>query len=273
MERPDFAEEKKLWKKGYRVVIGMDEAGRGAFAGPVTVGAVCFSSIETPPRSNRSHRSQASVYTKRNDRSPLCHVGELERYLREIGVNDSKVLRPRKREELVSEIKKLPLGFAVASSSVGEINRLGIKKATERAFRRAVIKLKTQSSKLKATTKNSKLNREFFVLSDAFHIRYLKGIGLKNQKAIKKGDKRSLSIAAASILAKVHRDLLMKKLSRRSSRYRKYGWAKNKGYGTQEHCYAILRYGLTRLHRRDFVATFLANERFSSRLKIKARKK
>ena len=95
-----------------------------------------------------------------------------------------------------------------------------------------------------------------FVLIDAFHIKYLRGIGLKNQKAIKKGDQKSISIAAASIIAKVFRDSLMQKLTKR---YGKYRWGVNKGYGTKVHQEAILKYVATRLHRKQFVATFLSH--------------
>lgn len=281
---PNFLEEKRLWKKGYRIVIGVDEVGRGAFAGPVTAAAVSF----------KPSRRSGIVLNSIPDRRRWKEGKDgLEGYLREIGVNDSKVLRPKKREILTREIKKLAFKFAVASASVGEINRLGIKKATERAFRRVVRTIRDHRNfhlggvpSLRPTIRGGSTLRphlgggtcqpalyqngagpatirgvfdpgsEIFVLSDAFHIKYLKGIGLKNQKAIKKGDKKSLSIAAASILAKVHRDNLMRKLSH-CHRYRKYRWAKNKGYGTYEHRKAILRYGLTGLHRKAFVAKTL----------------
>lgn len=99
--------------------------------------------------------------------------------------------------------------------------------------------------------------RKFFVLVDAFHIKYLRGIGLKNQKAIVKGDQRSISIAAASIVAKVYRDSLMRRLSVRNSKYR---WGVNKGYGTKLHQEAIIQFGITNLHRRQFIKTFLASQ-------------
>ncbi|MDP3955217.1 MAG: hypothetical protein Q8Q15_02550, partial [bacterium] len=107
---------------------------------------------------------------------------------------------------------------------------------------------------------NYKQSNNMFVLVDGFHVKYLRGIGLKNQKGVIHGDQKSISIAAASILAKVYRDKLMQSLSKQS-KYKKYGWGKSKGYGTKEHQKAILKYGLTRYHRKEFVRTFLAGGR------------
>lgn len=87
------------------------------------------------------------------------------------------------------------------------------------------------------------------MLIDGFNIKYLKGIGLKNQKGIIKGDRKSISIAAASIIAKVHRDKLMRKLNRK---YPQYGFHRNKGYGTKFHQTAIKNHGLSEIHRTSF---------------------
>lgn len=230
---PNFSEEKRLWRKGYKFVTGVDEVGRGAFAGPVVAGAVVFA-----PAPHRKVKMK-----------------NWEDEILDLGVNDSKVLRPRKREELVGQIKRLALAYVVTSSSVGEINRMGIGKATMCAFRRAIAKLLNGYIVRRRKGQFNNFTVNVFVLSDAFHIKYLRGIGLAHQKAIKKGDKKSLSIAAASILAKVYRDRLMKRLARK---YPKYGWQKNKGYGTKEHRKAILRYGLTRWHRKAFVRKVLS---------------
>jgi ribonuclease HII len=94
-----------------------------------------------------------------------------------------------------------------------------------------------------------------FVLIDYFYVPYIKGIGRKNQLGIKHGDRKSFSIAAASVLAKVHRDKIMRSLARKP-RYKKYLWGKNKGYGTKVHLKNILRYGLTRYHRKKFVESW-----------------
>lgn len=274
---PDFAEEKRLWKKGYKFVIGVDEVGRGAFAGPVTVAAVCFSSDKNLKnvRAENITNVNGRLYLRagRNSEHYFAPAKQslLERYLKEIGVNDSKVLRPRTREELVKKIRRLALAYSVTQVSVAVINKIGIGKATAAAMRKAIAALNTKPQMLtsgvslrKPKTKENSHSLELdnlkfsssktYVLVDTFHIKYLRGIGLSHQKAIKKGDKKSLSIAAASILAKVYRDRLMKRLSRRHPKYR---WGKNKGYGTKGQRCAILRYGLTAQHRKIFVKTFL----------------
>lgn len=191
------------WKRGFKYVVGIDEVGRGAFAGPVAVAAVIFS-----------------------------------RQIVEInGINDSKLLKPRFREQLAKEIKKKALAWDVTEVGVRVINRAGIGKATTKAMRETVSDLARKGYP------------PDFVLVDYFYIPYLRGLGLKNQKPIKNGDQKSFSIAAASILAKVHRDKIMRSLARKP-RYKVYGWGRNKGYGTKFHQKAIKKYGLTRFHRK-----------------------
>lgn len=205
---PNFAEESKLWKNGYKYVIGVDEVGRGAFAGPVSAAAVVFE----------------------------CETEELQG----LGINDSKLLKAVQRHKLSKLIRDGCITSSVVTIPVSKINKLGIGKATNIAFRKAIddviTKLKTNDEKV-------------FLLADGFHIKHIRKIGLKNQKAIVKGDRKSVSIAAASIIAKVHRDSLMKKLSRK---YPQYGFGKHKGYGTKAHQAAIKKHGLTKIHRTSF---------------------
>lgn len=189
--------EKSLWKLGYNMVCGLDEVGRGSFAGPLVVGAVIF------PKD-----------------SPIPD-----------GVADSKLLRPRVRQKLAREIKKCAACWAVSEISVSVIDKVGIGEATQVAFRRAIKLLPIRAD---------------FVLIDAF---YIKHFNRKNQRPIKNGDKICASISAASIIAKVHRDGLMKKLSRK---YPQYGFGKHKGYGTRRHRDMIKKYGLSKIHRRSF---------------------
>lgn len=196
----DLEEEWKLWQKGYRLICGVDEVGRGCFAGPVVAGAVVFSQD--------------------------CQIPG--------GIADSKLLKPRQRQRLAAQIKKCALSWAVGEIPVRDINRFGVGRANQMAFRKAV---------------RSLAKKPDFVLVDAFYIRHLQGLGRKNQRAIIKGDRTSISIAAASIIAKVYRDNLMKKLAKK---YPLYGFAKHKGYGTKDHQEAIRQYGLTPLHRRSF---------------------
>lgn len=210
MKMPTFKEELKLWKDKFEYVIGVDEVGRGCFAGPVTAGAVIF--------------KKNTVF--RND------------ILKKI--NDSKLLSPKMRSILSREIKKEVLFYSISIVGVSVINKIGIGKATEMAIRKSV------TSILKQIANNESRS---FVLADGSHIKYLKGVGLKNQRGIIKGDRKSISIAAASIIAKVHRDKLMRKLNKK---YPEYGFYRNKGYGTKFHQIAIGNYGLSEIHRTSF---------------------
>ncbi len=197
MITPTLKIEKKLWKEGCSYVCGLDEVGRGSFAGPVVVGAVVFPQDIVLPD----------------------------------GIADSKLLKPRQREKLEVKIKNQAAYWSVAEISVTAINKVGIGKATQMAFRKA-IKLLEKSPD--------------FVLIDAFYVNHL---NRKRQKPVKDGDKICASISAASIIAKVYRDKLMKKLHRK---YPEYGFAKHKGYGTRKHREAIKKYGLVRIHRKSF---------------------
>lgn len=211
---PDFGFEKSIWKKGFYVIGGVDEVGRGCLAGPVTAGCVVF------PKGFK--------------------VSELA-----VTINDSKKLRPREREKADKWIRDKALAWGIGEAPVSVINKAGIVKATQMAFRRAII----------AAGKNSEKSVDFLLI-DAFYAPYVKGLRRKNQKAIIKGDTRSVSIAAASIIAKVYRDRQMTKLSK-LPKYKAFGWGRNKGYGTAEHKRAISKHGITRLHRKLFVRNLI----------------
>lgn len=197
MITPTLDIEKKFWNLGYTHICGLDEVGRGCFAGPVVVGAVIFPPDITLPE----------------------------------GIADSKLLKPEQRDKLSASIKNQALCWSVVEISVGDINKLGIGQATQKAFRKA----------LKLLSKPAD-----FILIDAFYIRHF---NRKKQKAVKDGDKICASISAASIIAKVYRDKLMKRLHKK---YPQYGFAKHKGYGTKQHQEAIKKYGLSRIHRKSF---------------------
>lgn len=194
---PSLSIEQKLWKSGYRYIAGLDEVGRGCFAGPVVVGAAIF------PKD--------------------FQIIE--------GLADSKLLKPRQREALAELIKVKALFWSVAEISVTAINKVGIGKASQMAFRKAIKLLKKSPD---------------FVLIDAFYINHF---NRERQKPVKDGDKICASISAASIIAKVYRDKLMKKMHKK---YPEYGFARHKGYGTKVHQEAIRKYGLTRIHRKSF---------------------
>lgn len=205
--KPTLFFEKKLWKKQLDL-IGVDEVGRGALAGPLITAAVCF------PKN----------------------------VLKIDGLADSKLLKPQKRKQLAKIIKKRSLSYALGECPVVKINKLGITKATAYAFRKAIKKC---LSKMK--------NPYPFILVDGFYVKFLPG-GLKKQKAVKKGDQKVFSIAAASIIAKVHRDKIMRRLSYKNPQYK---WGKNKGYGTKKHLQALKKYGPTLFHRKKFIKTIL----------------
>lgn len=211
---PSFFLEKFLWKCG-KIVVGLDEVGRGALAGPVYVGAYAF---------------------------PLNYSQEF--FPKNIEINDSKKLTFLQRKKAALYLKRIALSYAVASSSVNEINSFGINKAIFRAARRALFIL----------CKELCCAKNVFVITDYFHIPYLKNIGARSQKNIKKGDEKCYSIAAASIIAKVERDHYMEKLGRK---YLCYDWQRNKGYGTRGHVLALQLKGVSKHHRKLYVKNFL----------------
>lgn len=234
LKHPDFSFEKKLWERGLNIVAGVDEVGRGCFAGPVVAGCAIFSKSTIIPEN--------------------------------IVIDDSKKLSPTQRERGSTWIKENALTWGIGEVPTSIINRVGMAKATKMAFRKSVSEARKRFGK-----------SIDYLLIDAFFIPYTrqlptrrkkdgKGRYLKNpkgrQKAIINGDEKSLSIAAASIIAKVYRDKLMLKLSK-NVKFKKYGWGRNKGYGTKEHQLAIKAYGITRYHRKEFVKNFLPKAGFA----------
>lgn len=198
-KKPSFKEEEYYWSRGINHIFGLDEVGRGAFAGPIVAAGVIF--------------------------KPYFKHDFLDK------VNDSKLVKPKIREEL-SEFIKTNSNWVIESVDLEFINKFGIGKANYEVFRKV---LESLISKLKS--------EKYFVLVDGFDLK------IPNQKAIIKGDQKSLSIAAASIIAKVHRDNLMKEAS---NLFPNYNFAQNKGYGTLAHRNALKIHGLSRLHRIDF---------------------
>lgn len=157
----------------------------------------------------------------------------------EVEINDSKKLNSNKREIADVWIRQNALSFAIGQASVAEINILGIKPALDRAYRRAIGGLNADK-----------------LLIDGFRVPYLKNFPQQKQIKLVKGDQISLSIAAASIIAKVYRDTLVTKLSQNSD-LDCYGWYQNKGYGTASHREAIKKYGICKLHRIQFVSKLI----------------
>lgn len=200
--------ERDLLARGYRCIVGIDEAGRGAWAGPVAAAAVCL---------------------------PLEQADLAARLA---GVNDSKTLSARARAGLIGAIQTTALAWGVGRAEAEEIDALGIVPATCLAMRRAVEALAASAPQLELD----------FLLLDQIKWRGFPGRQLDYQAVIR-GDSRSLSIAAASVLAKVARDGWMTEYD---ALYPDYGFAVHKGYGVPQHQAALREYGASPLHRRTW---------------------
>ena len=181
--------------------VGIDEVGRGAVFGPV------FSAVV--------------VLTEKHKDT-----------LKEFGVKDSKKLTPKKRKLLLPKILLLSTDYGIGQSSVREIDKFGIRVATELSMIRALKKLKEKPSEL--------------IIDGPLLLRPWKG----TQYNIVSGDSKFTSIASASIVAKVSRDNLMERLEKKYSGYLIF---QNKGYGTREHFSIIKVIGITNLHRKSFL--------------------
>lgn len=189
---------------GSLVAAGTDEAGRGPLAGPVVAACVV-----------------------------------LPEDFDVIGVDDSKKLSEKKREELFDKIQAKALAIGVGISDNITIDQINILQATKKAMKEAFIEAETR---LKEKTGQ----RIDVLLADAVTLEELD----VPQEAIIKGDAKSLSIAAASIIAKVTRDRIMLEYHRQ---YPWYGFDRNKGYGTKAHYQGIGAYGITPIHRKTFL--------------------
>ena len=197
----DYSWEQKAKEQGYSLVCGIDEAGRGPLAGPVYAAAVILpDGLELP------------------------------------GLNDSKKLTEKKREELFSLICEKAVAYGIGCASEQEIDEINILQATYLAMRRAVEELPVPAD---------------YALVDGNRMPPLAIPG----ETIVKGDASSASIAAASILAKVSPDRVMKMMD---EVYTQYQFAKHKGYGTKLHVEMIREYGPSPIHRKTFLKKILA---------------
>ncbi len=201
---PDFSIEYSAIKKGYKYICGVDEAGRGPLAGPV-----CAAAVILPPNE------------------------QIE------GLNDSKKLSEKKREQLFDIICEKALAYSIAFGTLEEIENLNILEATFLAMNRAI-----EGLILKAD----------YALIDGNAIP--KGIKIPCETVVK-GDAKSASIAAASILAKVSRDRLLLEYD---EAYPEYNFKKHKGYGTKEHTELILKHGPCPIHRLSFLKKLLGEK-------------
>ena len=193
--------ERRLWDSGRSLIAGVDEVGRGPLAGPVVAAAVI-----------------------------LPHDFDV------LGIDDSKKLSPKKREELAEVIKEKALAWSVGWVGPERIDEINILEATKEAMTQAVQGLSLQP--------------DHVLIDGNFTVRAL----ALPQTAIVKGDANSTSIAAASILAKVTRDRYMEEMD---AVYPGYAFASNKGYGTKAHYDGLKAQGPTPIHRKSFISDYL----------------
>lgn len=217
-----------------RNVIGTDEAGRGPAAGPIYAAAVCFKS--TPFLNDESESIQGGLY----DRKDYKRIEELIQELN--GLNDSKQLTEKTRKALFPKILENTF-YSIQPIDEDMIDKINILNATCEAMRRACMDVVGQ------------IRTTCIVLADGNN--KIRGYEFP-QKTVIKGDAKSASIAAASILAKVSRDEFMIKLDKE---FPMYGWKHNKGYLSKEHMDAIVKYGPCKYHRSTFLRNMMDNAR------------
>lgn len=199
-------------KKGYTIIIGVDEAGRGPLAGPVVVAAVF-----------------------------------LKTYRFSCRVDDSKKLSASQRQKAFGEIVAHSI-FGIGVMNEGAVDQLNISKATNLAVDVAVMRLLKRCRRPRPTSRNT------IILLDG---RLRSDLAFASQEIIG-GDAKSLSIAAASIVAKVYRDRLMEIYSKV---YPEYGFDRHKGYGTEHHRRTIRKEGLSPIHRHSFCRSLAPRRR------------
>jgi len=197
--------ELEYWQKGFNLIAGVDEVGRGCLAGPVVAAAVILP----------------------NDENLLKKLD---------GVNDSKKLSATKRRKYFSIIQDVAIDFSIGMASANVIDEINILQASFLAMRRAL----------------SHLDNCDYIFVDGN--KKIPDIQIE-QTAIIKGDSQSLSIAAASILAKVVRDEIMIELAKYYDK--SFDFESNKGYPTKKHIEALKLHGLLDIHRRTFCKNFL----------------
>jgi ribonuclease HII len=207
--KPSLREEKKLWRKGIKRVVGLDEAGRGPLAGPVVAAAVSIIA---------------------NCKLEILKFKDLK---------DSKKLAPKKREDFYKIITKNPQiewGIGIVSEKV--IDKINIKNAAELAMEKALKNLERKMKK-----------KADFLIIDGNHINS-KNLKARSYKLIVKADEKVFSCALASILAKVTRDRIMERYSKK---YPEYGFEIHKGYPTKFHLKMLKKYGPCKIHRKSFL--------------------
>ena len=229
---PSLKYEQSLWNAGYTQIAGIDEAGRGAWAGPV-----CAAALILPPDPTLIHTLDQ--------------------------VRDSKLMTPLSRETWAPRIRLVAVAWSVGFASSQEIDAIGILPATKLAATRALASLSASPLHPSSSFSPSTDPLSFSPLSpvllppapspfspDFLLTDYLIFPNFElPQTALIKGDQLSLSVAGASVLAKTARDALMRATD---NQYPGYGFARHKGYGTRLHQQSIRQLGLCEIHRKSF---------------------
>ena len=210
------AHEDELRAEGYRYIAGIDEVGRGPLAGPVYAACVILPEDFDVP-----------------------------------GINDSKKLSAKKREELSDVIKERAVAWGLGIADNNEIDELNILEATKTAMKRAIAAVRVMLSEKGLLAAAGETHAQDMLLIDAVKL----DAGMPSESIIK-GDEKCLCIAAASIVAKVARDSFMTEMD---SVYPGYDFAGNKGYGTAKHYEGLRAYGKTPIHRKTFLKKFDEN--------------
>ena len=205
--------ERELFARGIKFIAGVDEVGRGPLAGPFVAAAVILD----------LEKLLSAEFTF-ND-VPHQNFGLYKL------INDSKKVTEKNREILSKFIIENAVSYSIIEIPVTQLDEWGISKTTQEAFYQAVTNLKVKPQ---------------HVLVDGFEI---KKITHDNQSFMAKGDSKSMTIAAASIIAKVYRD---RKMCELHDKYPEYGFDKHKGYGTKAHMDAIKAHGICEIHRKSF---------------------
>ena len=199
---PSFEIENNLIKEGYKIIAGIDEAGRGSLAGPLAVGL--------------------TIYSSKFINNPSTEILNC--------INDSKKLNSKKRELALELINKYSMNSYVSYASHKIIDKININRATEYSILKLLDKIPEKP--------------DILILDGNFSFNL--GVPVIS---VKSGDSKSISIASASIVAKVKRDQIMEKLN---CIYPEYGFKYNKGYGTKHHIEKIKNTGISFIHRKSY---------------------
>lgn len=230
----NFKKEKKLWRKGYKYIIGLDEVGRGALAGPVVAAAVMIKKF-----SISGIKKNVNLIKDKKDFQQFSTI------------KDSKKLTVKKREEFYKNIishQNIKWGIGIVSEKI--IDKINILEATKLAMKKAVNELifknfiQCSLNKKFLTNKKNLISKTFLILDGKINLNLP-----ISQEGIIKGDEKVFSCAVASIIAKVTRDRIMEKFAKK---FFNYGFEKHKGYLTKFHLKMLKKFKRCVIHRYSF---------------------